>query len=106
MWLSMWGSWEEVVLCVLGPPQTAGEGWGWEEGWGGAVAEAPRAGQLVEGWGRSQRVFFLPPPQAHLLPRDPRKALQAFSLCALGSSRCCQEAGLACILRPILGGPF
>lgn len=45
--------------CLSGPPQTAGEGWGWR-GW--AATEAPRAGQLVEGWGRPQRVFFLPPP--------------------------------------------
>ena len=35
-------------------------GMGLGEGW--AAAEAPRAGQLVEGWGRPQRVFFLPPP--------------------------------------------
>lgn len=30
----------------------------------------------------------------------------SFSLCAQGSRHCCQEVGLPCIFRPILGGPF
>ena len=41
----MWESWEEVVLCVLGPPQTAGEGWGWEEGGWGAAQPQKLLGQ-------------------------------------------------------------
>ena len=50
-------------LC-LGSSADCRGGMGLGGGWvgGGAAAEAPRAGQLVEGWGRPQRVFFLPPP--------------------------------------------
>lgn len=48
---------QEEVLCVLGHPRRL------QEDVAGQVGRQPQkllgAGQLVEGWGRPQRVFFL-----------------------------------------------
>lgn len=101
--LSMWESWE-VVLCVLGHPQTAGEGWGWEGGWVGGGAAASSSGRAAGGRvGRPQRVFFLPPPLG-IPPRDPRKAPKSpVSVLWAPAAVAKREARLAYILRPSWG---
>ena len=86
------------MSCWRGPayipllPQTAGAGWAGSEGEGRTAAEAPWAGQLVEGWRRPQRVFSGLPPASSLT--------QTFSTVTPGKSPSLQS--LCSGLQPLL----